>query len=64
MNTYYCVVETYDDRGRVTAAIVDSQDAEEQPEDSFTSTTRKDIYVNWYDNYNTAAEAVENAKRA
>ena len=64
MNTYYCVVETYDDRGRVTAAITDSRQAEEQPEDTFASTKRKDIYVNWYDSYGDALQAVENAKRA
>ena len=64
MNTYYCVVETYDNRGRVTAAIVVSRQAEEQPEDSFYSTKQKDIYVEWYASYGDALQAVENAKRA
>ena len=64
MKTWYCVTTTFDDRGRVTAGITDIVEADKQPESSYDSTRRKDIYNDWYENEAAAAAAVEEAKRA
>ena len=48
MRTWYCVTSTFDDRGRVTAAITATKEAEVCPESTFSSTNRKDIYIDWF----------------
>ena len=62
--TWYCVVSSFDDRGRVTANITASKLADEKPESSFTSTSRKDVYADWYDSYEAAEKAVQDARNA
>lgn len=64
MKTWYCVVTAYDDRGRVTAAIVDTKESEDEPESSYTSTTRKDIYMDWFGSQEEAQEHVKEALAA
>jgi hypothetical protein len=64
MKTWYCVTSSFDDRGRVTAGITDSIEAEEKPESGFTSTKRKDIYTDWFGSLHEAREFVEEAKLA
>ena len=64
MKTWFCVVTTFDDRGRVTAAIVDTKEAEEAPENSYTSTARKDIYTDWFGSLEEAQEHVKGALAA
>lgn len=64
MNTYFCVTSAWDDRGRGTAAITDVVEAETMPENRFTSTSRKDIYVDWYEDYGDALAAVDAVKNA
>ena len=64
MKTYYSVTTTFDDRGRVTAAITSRKECVKCPESTFTSTRRKDIYIDWYDSYDAAVQAVEDAKKA
>lgn len=48
MKTWYCVTSSFDDRGRVVAAITASKEAETCPESTYTSTSRKDIYNDWF----------------
>lgn len=48
VKTYYCVMSSFDDRGRTAAAIVKTVQAKEKPADEYRSTSRKDIYVDWY----------------
>lgn len=43
MKTWYCVTSSYDDRGKTTAAITATMEAEEKPDSSFRSTSWKDI---------------------
>lgn len=62
--TWYCVTSTFDDKGRVTAAITSTCEAEVQPEGGFTSTKHKDIYHDWYESKEEADRAVEEAKEA
>ena len=64
MKTWYCATSSFDDRGRVTAAITMTKEAEEQPESTFTETKRKDIYSDWFGSHEEAEEFVKQAKRA
>lgn len=64
LRTFWCVTSSFDDRGRVTAAITRVVEATEKPKDSFTSTKRKDIYSDWFDSREAALEHIEEAKRA
>ena len=64
MKTYYCVVSSFDNHGRVTAAIVDAKEAEQCPESTTHSDSRKDVYIDWYDSHEEAAKAVENTRLA
>ena len=64
LKTYWCVTSSFDDRGRVTAAITRVVETTEKPENSFISTPRKDIYNDWFDSREAALEHIEEAKRA
>lgn len=64
MKTYYCVTSAWYDDGHGTAAITDRTQAESAPENSFHSGRTKDIYIDWYDSYEAAAEAVERVRNA
>lgn len=64
MAKWYCVTSTFDDRGRVTACITDVKEQDQRPVDIFKSTSRKDIYINWYGSKAEADEMVEAAKKA
>lgn len=61
MRTWYCVTSSFDDRGRVTAGITNTAQAEKKPESSFTSTKRKDIYNDWFGTEAEARKFVEEA---
>lgn len=64
MKTYYCVTSSFDDRGRVTAGITSTIEAEIMPESTYTSTRRKDIYNDWFEDVEEAKKFVEEAKAA
>ncbi len=64
MKTWYCVTSSFDDRGRVTAAITGTVEAEEKPEQGYKSTRTKDIYTDYFSSRKEAAAYVEEAKRA
>lgn len=64
MKTYYCVCTSYDDRGRVVSNIVDTVDANRRPENSYKSTSRKDIYLDWFDTLSAAQAHVNEAPLA
>lgn len=61
MKTWYCVTSSFDDRGRVVAAITASKEAETCPESTYTSTSRKDIYNDWFGSTEEAQAWVEQA---
>lgn len=64
MKTFYCVTTTFDDRGRVTAAITSEMQAEAKPESSDTSTSSKDIYNDWFPTLKEAKAFAKEAKTA
>ncbi len=64
MKTWYCVTSSFDDRGRVTAGITATTQADEKPENTSTSTRRKDIYNDWFGTEAEARQFVEEAKLA
>lgn len=64
MKTYYCVVTSCFDDGRVTANIVDTKQADKKPESESRATRRADIYVDWYETPEAAQQAVNEARAA
>ena len=64
MKTWYCVTSSFDDRGKAAAAITATVEAEEKPDNSHSSTSRKDIYNDWFDSYEEAQQFAEDARCA
>ncbi|MCI8351953.1 MAG: hypothetical protein HFJ86_12465 [Oscillospiraceae bacterium] len=64
LKKFYCVTTSFDDRGRVASAITREIEAIVQPENTSSSTSRKDIYNDWFDSREAALEWVQEAKRA
>jgi len=64
VKTWYGVVSTFYDNGRVTAAVTRTVQAAQKPERSFTSAKRRDIYLDWFDSKQEADHFVAEAKRA
>lgn len=62
--TYYCVVTTINNNGRISANIVDKKQAEEQPKGTYKSTKAADIYIDWYDTETAAKKAVNDTQKA
>ncbi len=59
MKTYYCVMSSFDDKGHTMARITSEKEAEVMPESSFRSTRNKDIYTDWFENYEEAVQFIE-----
>ena len=64
MKIYYCVTSSVDDRGRMTAAVTESMEAEQMPKNTCTSTQRKDIYKDWFESRKEAEDFVDEARSA
>lgn len=64
MKAYWCVTTSVDDRGRVVANITNTIEAASKPENSSTSTKRRDIYNDWFESEEEAQAFVDEAKRA
>lgn len=64
MKTYYCVTTTFDDKGRVTAAKTGITESDKKPENTYSSTRRKDIYNDWFDCIEAASRWIEEAKKS
>lgn len=64
MKVFYSVTTIVHDDGSVNAIITSSKSAEQKPKSSFNSLSRKDIYVDWFDSYEEAAQFAEEAKKA
>lgn len=63
MKTFYCVITTFDDKGRVSAALTSAR-AEIKPENTRSSNARRDVYEDWYSSRRSANNFLETAKRA
>ena len=64
MKKYYCVTSSFDDKGRVNANITNIIELEQKPENTYTSTRRKDIYNDWFDSEEEAKKYIEESKNA
>ena len=64
MKTFWCVTTSIDNRGTVRAAITNFVEAVCKPENSATSTSRKDIYQDWFDSSEEAKAFLLEAKGA
>ena len=64
MKKFYCVTSAVDNYGRCTAAITAECEANVKPESKYISTSRKDIYTDWFDNLGEAREFTESARQA
>ena len=64
MKTYFCVCTTVYDSGRIIAAVVDSKEAENKPENHCTEKRDRDIYADWFDTIEEAEAFVKEAKEA
>lgn len=62
--TWYCVVTTVFDDGKVVANIVDAVERREKPEAVNQSLQDKDIYVEWFDSIYAARKAIQAARKA
>lgn len=64
MAKYYCVTTTCYDSGRVSAAITNSIEAAKKPQNTYTSTSRRDIYNDWFGDYAEARQFAASAAEA
>lgn len=61
---YWCVTTSVGNKGRVVANITNVIEAAQKPENSFTSTSRRDVYNDWFESQEEAEKFVEEAKNA
>lgn len=64
LKTFWGVTTAIDNDGRVSCAITDTVQAAVKPENSFSETRRKDIWVDWFGSKEEAEERVREAKMA
>lgn len=64
MKTYWCVTTSVDNRGRVVANITNTVETVCKPENSSTSTSRRDIYNDWFESEEEAQAFVEEVRMA
>lgn len=64
MNTYYCVTSSFYDSGRVTAAITSMRQSDSKPDSEYHSTSRADVYIDWYESRQEAEQAIIDARNA
>ncbi|HAB60043.1 MAG TPA: hypothetical protein DCE48_04925 [Lachnospiraceae bacterium] len=64
MKTYFCVTSTFYDNGKVAAAITDSREADQKPENSYKSLNKKDVYNDWFESKEEADEYIKECKNA
>lgn len=64
LHTYYSVTTSFDNRGRVQASITSTIQAAVKPEQTYRSTSRKDIYVDWFESREAAEKFAKEAREA
>lgn len=64
MKPYWCVTTSVNNRGRVVANITNRIEAICKPENTFTSTSRRDVYNDWFGSLEEAEAFVKEAKEA
>ena len=64
LKKFWCVTTRVYDSGRVVAAITREIEADSIPLDTFKSTSRYDIWNDWFDTREAAERRVDEAKKA
>ena len=64
MKKYYAVTSSYFDNGRISAAITDVIEANEQPQNEYHEGKRCDVYIDWFDNRLEAEAHVQLTRNA
>ena len=64
LKTWYGVVTTVFNNGRLACKLIDTKRSATQPEGTYTSTPRRDIYIDWFSSREEALEFVEDSKLA
>lgn len=64
LKTFWCVTSSVDNRGTAKAAVTSFVEAVSKPENDSKSTSRKDIYHDWFGSREEAEAFVKEAKRA
>ena len=64
MKTYFCVISSYYDDGRVIANVIDSKEANEKPASDYKAGRRCDNYFDWFDNEAEDVAFAEQCRKA
>lgn len=64
MKTWFCVISSYYDDGRVIANVIDSKEANEKPASDYKAGRRCDNYFDWFDNEAEAVAFAEQCRKA
>lgn len=64
IRTWYAVTSCIMDDGRIRANVTGAKRCLKEPESSFTHTSRRDIYTDWFETREKADRFVEEARRA
>ena len=64
MKKYYAVTSSYFDNGRISVAITDVIEANEQPQNEYHETKRCDVYIDYFESRLEAEAHVQLTKKA
>ena len=64
MKTWFAVIASYYDNGRVTANLIDIREADEKPESTMTELKKCDCYVEWFESLKEANEYIKECLNA
>lgn len=64
MRRYYCVITTIRDDGKVLANTLPTQLCDKKPENDVYHGRYKDIFFDYFDDYETAKAFLDDVKRA
>ena len=64
MKTWFCVISSYYDDGRVIANLIDSKEADEKPASGCKVGRRCDNYFDWFDSEAEAVAFAEQCRKA
>lgn len=59
MKKYYPVITTVFDNGRASVVLGTAEEHENRPKDTYTNTSRRDIYVDWFDSLADARQFIK-----
>lgn len=63
MKKYYAICSSYYDNGNIVANLVDIVEEEEKPQNTHKRTSNCDVYVDWFETYESAMRFIEECKK-